>query len=106
MLPLKPNELKLSPVRTEIPRDSQTDYNYYRTYDPATGRYLESDPIGLNGGLNTRRYVGNIPSMRVDPLVLDRVEYTGQQITYYKGKSGGRSRALRSCDATSGKVDF
>lgn len=22
-------------------------YNYYRTYDPSTGRYLEADPIGI-----------------------------------------------------------
>ena len=27
-------------------------YNYFRTYDPETGRYVESDPIGLGGGLS------------------------------------------------------
>jgi RHS repeat-associated protein len=32
--------------------DSETGlhYNYFRYYDPATGRYLTPDPIGLEGG--------------------------------------------------------
>jgi RHS repeat-associated protein len=42
-------------------------YNYYRDYDSNTGRYLESDPIGLSGGLNTYGYAFQNPVRYLDP---------------------------------------
>ena len=45
-------------------------YNYYRDFDPSLGRYVESDPIGLRGGLNTYAYVESDPMNSRDPLGL------------------------------------
>ncbi len=41
-------------------------YNYFRDYDAVTGRYVESDPIGLGGGLNTYAYAGSNPVIYFD----------------------------------------
>lgn len=47
--------------------ESELHYNYFRDYDPETGRYVESDPIGLAGGLNTYGYVEGNPVNYIDP---------------------------------------
>ncbi len=76
-------------------------YNYFRDYDSSTGRYLESDPIGLEGGLNTYGYVGQNPLSRVDPRGL--VEWTGdfsiKTASYYLGVVWGNFDLVSECDA-------
>ena len=42
-------------------------YNWHRYYDPATGRYITSDPLGLAEGLNTYSYAAQNPLSYIDP---------------------------------------
>jgi len=47
-------------------RETGLNNNYFRDYDPRTGRYVESDPSGLRGGLNTYGYVASDPLFDID----------------------------------------
>jgi RHS repeat-associated protein len=56
--------------------ESGLSYNYFRDYDPAIGRYVESDPVGLAGGINTYAYVDGDPIDFLDRFGLARCTYS------------------------------
>lgn len=70
-------------------KETNTNYNYFRDYNPELGRYIQSDPIGLRGGVNTFTYVNGKPLSYVDPtgemglaqvLAIGTAIYTGYKI--------------------------
>jgi RHS repeat-associated protein len=54
-------------------RETGLHYNYFRDYDPTLGRYIQSDPIGLLGGLNSYAYSAGNPLGNADPDGLQSV---------------------------------
>ena len=65
-------------------KESGLHYNWHRYYDPTIGRYITSDPIGLDGGMNTYAYVNSNPLMYSDPFGLASISFD-----LYWGPGGG-----------------
>lgn len=63
--------------------ETRTHDNWHRTYDPAQGRYLQADPIGLEGGLNRYGYGLQSPLRFSDPLGLEFDSY--QVVSFITG---------------------
>jgi len=73
--------------------DSETglNYNYFRDYEPGAGRYVESDPLGLPGGISTYAYVRSNPQLLFDSFGLE---------ASYSGFNKDDEKAMRDANAT------
>ena len=80
-------------------RWGQTHQNYFRDYDPAIGRYVESDPIGLDGGsYSTYVYVDGNPVAFVDPLGYTRyIGFPPDKETQMKAAVEEAKKRVREC---------
>jgi len=80
-------------------------HNWHRTYDPTLGRYLQSDPIGLAGGLNRYAYVGGNPVSLIDStgecpwciaMAVGGISSALLDITFQLIESGGQIGCINS----------
>jgi len=96
-------------------KETNLHYNYFRDYDVALGRYIQSDPIGLLGGMNTYLYALAQPVSRSDALGLSPFSRRFQELFsdfFYgeaaKAMSGakqfGVAVGLNICRLTGGNI--
>ncbi|GLS82128.1 RHS repeat-associated core domain-containing protein [Paraferrimonas haliotis] len=79
--------------------ETQTWNNGPREYDALTGRFLQSDPLGLVDGPNTCLYAGGNPNAYVDPSGLAAHSYLNRPLgmsveTFQNAERDGAEKGL------------
>jgi len=85
--------------------ETSTHYNINRDYDPETGRYIESDPIGFDGGVNSYGYVGGNPLVAMDEMGLDVAVITGDRYSESWNIAGHAAMAITNMGVYSWGTD-
>lgn len=76
---------------------TQTVYNFARTYNATTGRYIESDPLSLTGGVNVYAYAHLNPILEIDPLGLFSYNHPPPTTKSLSGPALALANCLEHC---------
>lgn len=80
-------------------------YNGFRDYDASIGRYVQSDPIGLAGGLNTYAYAAGNPLSHIDPLGLKDCKCLSASISDTREQLPDKGILNQIADGAGGFID-
>ena len=69
-------------------QETGSHYNFHRDYRPNQGRYIQSDPLTIDAGINLFAYVDNKPQKAIDPLGLIRWDGAVYMVTIGFAKMG------------------
>jgi RHS repeat-associated protein len=85
-------------------KETNVHYNYFRDYDPSVGRYVESDPVGLRGGINLYQYAHANPLTYTDPTGLIVTLPLAAGASFSSSASSSSSSQAQMCQASISQI--